>query len=120
MLETICDIMTDAYKRILNVWNITGQRKLQIIKINYNKDNKMITVYSKKHCPFCDQAKALLKLKGIEFEEIKIDESSEAREFIVGEGHRTVPQIYQDGKLLVEGGFQGLAKQDQTFWEKLK
>jgi glutaredoxin 3 len=70
----------------------------------------MLTVYSKNHCPFCDQAKALLKSKDIPFEEVKIDESTEAREFIMAEGHRTVPQIYKDGKVFVEGGFQGLRK----------
>ena len=80
----------------------------------------MITVYSKNNCPFCVQAKSLLQLKGVDFEEVKIDESSEAREFIVGEGHRTVPQIYQDGKLLVEGGFQGLSQQSAEFFENLK
>ena len=80
----------------------------------------MITVYSKNNCPFCVQAKSLLQLKGVDFEEVKIDESSEAREFIVGEGHRTVPQIYQDGKLLVEGGFQGLKKQPEEFFNQLK
>ena len=80
----------------------------------------MITVYSKNNCPFCVQAKSLLQLKGVDFEEVKIDESSEAREFIVGEGHRTVPQIYQDGNLLVEGGFQGLKKQPEDFFEQLK
>jgi len=79
----------------------------------------MITVYSKNNCPFCVQAKSLLQLKGVEFEEIKIDESTEAREFVVGEGHRTVPQIYKDGKLLVEGGFQGLKKQGEEFWSTL-
>jgi glutaredoxin 3 len=80
----------------------------------------MITVYSKNNCPYCVQAKSLLELKGIEFEEVKIDESTEAREFVVGEGHRTVPQIYQDGKLLVEGGFQGLKKQPEEFFNQLK
>ena len=80
----------------------------------------MITVYSKKHCPFCDQAKNLLQLKGVEFEEVKIDEDSEAREFVLGEGHRTVPQIYQAGKLLVAGGFQGLQKQPEEFFQQLK
>ena len=79
----------------------------------------MITVYSKNNCPFCVQAKSLLQLKGVEFEEVRIDESTEAREFIVGEGHRTVPQIYRDGKLLVEGGFQGLKKQGEDFWSTL-
>jgi len=70
----------------------------------------MLTVYSKNHCPFCDQAKALLKNKNIPYKEVKIDETPEAREFIVAEGHRTVPQIYKDGKLFVEGGFNGLRK----------
>lgn len=80
----------------------------------------MLTVYSKNNCPFCVQAKNLLRLKNIEFEEIRIDENAEAKEFILGQGHRTVPQIYKDGKLLVEGGYQGLSKQSNDFFEKLK
>ena len=68
----------------------------------------MLTVYSKNHCPFCDQAKALLNSKSIPFTEVKIDEDADARAFIVGEGHRTVPQIYKDGKIFVQGGFNGL------------
>jgi len=70
----------------------------------------MLTVYSKSNCPFCDQAKALLKNKSIPFEEVRIDESNEAKEFILAQGHRTVPQIYKDGAVFVEGGFQGLRK----------
>jgi glutaredoxin len=54
------------------------------------------------------------------FEEVKIDEDNAARDFVLAAGHRTVPQIYKDGKLLVEGGYQGLAKQDATFFETLK
>jgi glutaredoxin len=80
----------------------------------------MITVYSKNNCPFCVKAKYLLDQNGITFEEIKIDETPEAREFVMAEGHRTVPQIYQNGKLLVEGGYQGLAKQSQDFFNLLK
>ena len=70
----------------------------------------MLTVYSKNNCPFCVQAKNLLTLKGIEYEEIKIDENPEAKEFVLSEGHRTVPQIYKDGTLFVQGGYQGLSK----------
>jgi glutaredoxin len=80
----------------------------------------MLTVYSKNNCPFCVKAKHLLETKGIAYTEVKIDETPEAREFVVAEGHRTVPQIYQDGKLLVEGGYQGLAKQDEEFFTQLK
>jgi glutaredoxin len=80
----------------------------------------MVTVYSKNNCPFCVQAKNLLKLKGVDYTEIKIDEDSSAKEFVLSEGHRTVPQIYKDGKLLVEGGYQGLAKKGSEFFETLK
>ena len=59
-------------------------------------------------------------MKGVEYTEVKIDEDNSAREFVLAEGHRTVPQIYKDGKLLVEGGFQGLAKKDPEFFETLK
>jgi glutaredoxin 3 len=80
----------------------------------------MITVYSKSNCPFCVKTKYLLEKKGIVFEEINIDASPEAREFIMTEGHRTVPQIYQNGKLLVEGGYTGLAKQSDEFFQALQ
>ena len=70
----------------------------------------MLTVYSKNNCPFCDQAKHLLKTNGFEYEEIKIDENPEAREWLVAQGHRTAPQIYLGEQLFVEGGYQGLAK----------
>jgi len=80
----------------------------------------MITVYSKNNCPFCDQAKNLLRLKGVDYSEIKIDEDQTAREFVLSKGHRTVPQIYQDGELLVEGGFQGLQRQSNEFFQTLK
>ena len=70
----------------------------------------MLTVYSKNYCPFCDKAKHLLKTNGFAFEEIKIDEDSEARDWLISQGHRTAPQIYLGEQLFVEGGYQGLAK----------
>lgn len=70
----------------------------------------MLTIYSKKNCQFCDKAIALLELKNVQYTVVKIDEDDAARDFVLGEGHRSVPQIYKDGKLFVEGGFQGLQK----------
>ena len=67
-----------------------------------------LTIYSKANCPYCEMAKAYLVRKNINFTEVKIDENPGAREFILSEGHRSVPQIYQDGKLFVDGGHQGL------------
>lgn len=80
----------------------------------------MIEIYSKKYCPFCDKTKALLDIKGISYTEIKVDEDDVARNFLLSEGHRSVPQLYKDGELLVEGGYMGLAKQPDEFFNKLK
>jgi glutaredoxin len=54
------------------------------------------------------QAKALLKTNDIPYEEINIETDESAKTFVINEGHRTMPQIYNDGKLFVEGGFTGL------------
>jgi glutaredoxin len=79
----------------------------------------MITVYSKDNCPFCDRAKALLESKEIPFRVIKMEDEPSAREFLMDQGLRSVPQIFKDGVLL-PGGYQGLAGKDETFFESLK
>ena len=79
----------------------------------------MITVYSKNNCPFCDRAKALLESKGIPFETVMMEDAPEAREFLVEQGLRSVPQIFKDGVLL-PGGYQGLAAKDEAFFTTLK
>ena len=64
-------------------------------------------VWSKHMCPYCDQAKALLTLKGIAFEEKKIG-SGYTREDLLEAvpTARTVPQIFIDEQLI--GGFTEL------------
>ena len=79
----------------------------------------MITVYSKNNCPFCDRAKALLESKGIPFKTIMMEETPDAREFLMDQGLRSVPQIFKDGVLL-PGGYQGLAGKDEDFFNTLK
>lgn len=79
----------------------------------------MITVYSKNNCPFCDRAKALLESKDIPFKVIKMEDEPDAREFLMDQGLRSVPQIFKDGVLL-PGGYQGLAGKDEAFFETLK
>jgi len=79
----------------------------------------MITVYTKNHCPFCDRAKSLLESKGIEFKTVNIEDEPDAREHLVDQGLRSVPQIFKDGVLL-PGGFQGLAGRPEDFWTTLK
>ena len=68
----------------------------------------MLTIYSKANCPYCTMAKTYLTNKNINFTEVKIDENPGAREFMLSEGHRSVPQIYKNGQLFVAGGYQGL------------
>lgn len=80
----------------------------------------MLTVYSKLNCPFCDRAKMLLTQKNIPFEEVRVDLDPAAREFIMNAGHRTVPQIYHNGKVFVEGGYQGLARLDESAFQELR
>jgi glutaredoxin 3 len=79
----------------------------------------MITVYSKNNCPFCDRAKALLESKGIPFETVMMEDQPDAREFLMEQGLRSVPQIFKDGVLL-PGGYQGLAGKDEEFFTTLK
>ena len=66
-------------------------------------------VWSKYHCPFCDQAKALLKSRDIQFEEKKIGDGYTKEELLEHiPSARTVPQIIIDGELI--GGFNELRK----------
>lgn len=70
----------------------------------------MLTVYSKPFCPFCDKAKHLLEDYGIDFEVVDISVDGEAHDFLVGSGFKSVPQVFKDGELFVEGGYHGLSK----------
>ena len=64
-------------------------------------------IWSKYHCPYCDQAKALLTSKGIQFEEKKIGDGYTREELLEAvPDARTVPQIFLDDKLI--GGFTEL------------
>ena len=66
-------------------------------------------VYSKYHCPFCDQAKALLKAKNIPFEEKKIGDGYTKEDLLEAvPTARTVPQVFLDDQLI--GGFTELKK----------
>ena len=66
-------------------------------------------VWSKNACPFCDQAKNLLKLKGIEFEERNISTDWTREQLLEAVPNaRTVPQIFLNEQLI--GGFTELRK----------
>jgi glutaredoxin 3 len=65
------------------------------------------TIWSKYHCPYCDQAKALLTQKGYQIDERKIGDGYTKEELLEAVPNaRTVPQIFLDDKLI--GGFTEL------------
>jgi glutaredoxin 3 len=72
-----------------------------------------IQMYTTAVCPYCVAAKNLLKSKGLEWQEIRIDTDptslAEMRER--SQGARTVPQIFINGTHV--GGFDQLAAADR-------
>jgi glutaredoxin 3 len=66
-------------------------------------------VWSKNQCPYCDQAKNLLKMKGIEFEERNVQTNWTKEQLLEAvPTARTVPQIFLDEEYI--GGFTELKK----------
>ena len=71
-----------------------------------------VTVYTMNFCPFCERAKALLKRRGIAFDEVLVADDDDAKWKALYEksGMRTMPQIFQGEHLI--GGFTELSEQD--------
>jgi glutaredoxin len=64
-------------------------------------------VWSRDMCTYCEQAKSLLKMKGIEFEEKKVGHGYTKEDLLEAvPTARTVPQILIDDQLI--GGFPEL------------
>jgi glutaredoxin 3 len=58
--------------------------------------NPKVEIYTWRSCPFCIQAKQLLKTKGVDFIEYSIDGDEAARSQMQkrANGRRSVPQIF--------------------------
>lgn len=70
-------------------------------------------MYTTLICAYCIRAKALLKERGIPFEEIDVTGDPSARAWLVERtGRRTVPQIFIDDEPI--GGFQELRELDRS------
>jgi glutaredoxin 3 len=77
--------------------------------IEQQRKKMKVIVWSKYHCPYCDQAKTLLTQKGIEFEERKIGDGYTKEDLLEAvPTARTVPQIFIGEKLV--GGYTDLVK----------
>lgn len=56
-----------------------------------------VVVYSKANCPACVKLKNELTLKAVAFTEVRVDLEPSMREWLLAQGHRSVPQAYVDG-----------------------
>lgn len=72
-----------------------------------------IEIYSSGFCAYCVAAKNLLKAKGLDWRESRIDLDPAAREAMLERsgGRRTVPQIFINGTHV--GGFDELARAER-------
>ena len=72
-----------------------------------------VRVYSTVVCPYCVRAKALLKDRGVPFEEIDVTNDPDKRAWLVQTtGRRTVPQIFINDEAI--GGFDDLYALDRS------
>lgn len=73
----------------------------------------MIKIYTTSWCPFCKSAKRFLENKGLEFEEIDIEEQGISREQLKRlTGRLSVPQIIIGNKPI--GGYEDLVSLHQA------
>lgn len=71
-------------------------------------------MYTTAICPYCVAAKNVLKSKGLEYSEIRIDSDLAKRDEMLARsgGRRTVPQIFINGELV--GGHDDLVAADRS------
>lgn len=72
-----------------------------------------IEIYSSANCAYCTAAKSLLKSKGLDYTEIRIDTDSARMQEMLARAHRrTVPQIFIDDQHI--GGYDDLVAADRS------
>ena len=70
-----------------------------------------VVIYTTNYCSFCVRAKALLRSKNVNFEEIDVtNDERQQEEMKRKSGRKTVPQIFIDGKSV--GGFDEIKQLD--------
>ena len=70
-------------------------------------------MYSTRWCAYCVRAKALLQRKGLEYEEVMLDDDPAFRQKLLDlTGSWTVPQILIDGRPI--GGYTELWRLDRA------
>lgn len=66
-----------------------------------------VVIYTTETCPYCHQAKQLLKAKNIAYTEIRVDQDPALKEQMIARSkRRTVPQIFINDQPI--GGFDDM------------
>jgi len=99
-LKGLYYLRTEAKSRAENVSE-------KVERVALQDDNRSI-VYSKKNCPFCAMAMEELKLRGILFDKVDLEEIGKTASEVTGRKVNTVPQIYIEGEYV--GGYDDLMK----------
>ena len=97
-LKGLYYLRTEAKSRAENVSE-------KVERVALQDDNRSI-VYSKKNCPFCAMAMEELKLRGIPFDKVDLEEIGKTAAEVTGRKVNTVPQIYIEGEYV--GGYDDL------------
>src|SRR5210317_1768376 len=97
-LKGLYYLRTEAKSRAENVSE-------KVERVALQGDTRSI-VYSKKNCPWCALAMEELKLRGILFDKIDLEEIGKTAAEVTGRKVKTVPQIYIQGNYI--GGYQEL------------
>jgi glutaredoxin 3 len=72
-----------------------------------------VQMYATALCPYCVRARRLLKRKGIEFEEIRVDKDQDQMRTMIQRSQRTtVPQVFIGDQHI--GGYDDMAALDQA------
>jgi len=72
-----------------------------------------VRIYTTSWCGYCQAAKAILKVRGVAFEEIDCTDDEATRKWLIEKtGQRTVPQIFIGG--VPVGGFSELRQLDRA------
>jgi glutaredoxin 3 len=76
-------------------------------------DMSKVEVYTSAHCAYCVAAKNLLKSRGLDFVELRIDtDPARLSEMLARAQRRSVPQIFVNGHHV--GGFDDLAAAERS------
>jgi len=72
-----------------------------------------VVIYTTQICPYCIRAKALLRSKQVDFEEIDVSRDPRLQDEVrQRSGRRTVPQVFIDEKFM--GGYDELRELDDA------